>query len=94
VRVIKLREIRKGRYTMHVGKTGSVKNILVRKPHGKRSPGKLRRRGEDDIKIHGASSGSGWRRPPVVVSSYEYNEQAVMYSRRGVVLQLGGWARG
>jgi hypothetical protein len=42
---------------------------------------------------HGASLDFGWRRrPPDMVGSCEYIEEAVADSRQGVVLQLGSSA--
>jgi len=47
------------------------------------------------LPLHGASSGCRWRRrPPDMEGICKYIEEAVVESLQGVVLQLGGWAKG
>jgi hypothetical protein len=52
IRVIKSRRMRWAGYATRMGESRSVYRVLMGKPEGKRSLGRLRRRWEDNIKMH------------------------------------------
>jgi hypothetical protein len=51
LRVIKSRRLRWARYVARTGEGRGVYRVLVGRPEGKRSPGRPRRRWEDNIKL-------------------------------------------
>jgi hypothetical protein len=51
VRVIKTRRMRWAGHAARMGEVRGTYNILVGKPEGRRPLGRLRRRGEDNIKM-------------------------------------------
>ena len=51
IRVIKSRRIRLARHVAHMGEWGGTNRALMGKPEGKRPPGRLRCRWEDNIKM-------------------------------------------
>jgi hypothetical protein len=59
IRQIKSRKIRWAGHVARMGEERKVYNILVRKPEGKRSLGRPRRRWEDGIKMELMKTGSG-----------------------------------
>ena len=51
VRVIKLRRLKWAGHVVHMGERIDIYRVLVRKPEGKRPPGRTRHRWEDNIKM-------------------------------------------
>ena len=61
VRVIKSKRMRWAWHVAHMGERRGVYMVLVKKPEGKRSLGRPRRRWEDNIKIYLKEVGCGGR---------------------------------
>ena len=59
VRVVKSRRMRWAGHVARLGEDRGVNRVLVRKPEGKRSLGKPRRRWEDNIKMYLQEVGGG-----------------------------------